>query len=484
MPQLCFRRRLLVAITLAVLAAVAVRDIDGSAVTKDAAQNLQMAVNLAHRGLISLSEKPPYEPSMYREPLPIGVNAMAVGVLDLFKGQAAATDYLAGDRVQWVKYQNVGWLVLLWAALFATTLWFTNSFYWSLLGGLLAAKPFLSSTTDVAGVNNLYTELPGTALLAIACWVLVVATQRRKTALFVAAGVFFGLSALAKGSILYVFACLVPIVLLMRASGSQRRERVVHTAILVLAFGVAVLPWMGRNAHLFSQFQLSERGGLALYTRGLMNELSPVEYRGTFYVWARPSIQPLVGSWLGFTPADVQLGGRLQRFSYGWETNVNERDAVAERDAKPADAITDFRRGRAERKRLTRLYESEGVRYPDVAADKTLAEQGMRMVRAHPLDDAKMAIPLLWRSAALLFPALAIGIGYGLRARRPELALYLLPAFLYLAFYALATPFEPRPALLAYPSAVVAVLVMLHALWCRLPLGHHSHSTSIAAGSQ
>jgi hypothetical protein len=146
---------------------------------------------------------------------------------------------------------------------------------------------------------------------------------------------------------------------------------------------------------------------------------------------------------------------------------VNERDAVAERDAKPADAITDFRRGRAERKRLTRLYESEGVRYPDVAADKTLAEQGMRMVRAHPLDDAKMAIPLLWRSAALLFPALAIGIGYGLRARRPELALYLLPAFLYLAFYALATPFEPRPALLAYPSAVVAVLVMLHALWCR-----------------
>jgi hypothetical protein len=467
MPKPYFRR-LLVAVATAAIGLVAARDIGGSAVTKDAAQNLQMAINLAHHHVMSLSDNPPYEPSMYREPLPIGFDALAVGVLDRFEGQAAASEYFAGERVQWVKYQNVVWLLLLWGALFATIAWFTESFYLSLLGGLLAAKPFLSST-ELAGVNNLYTELPAIALLTIACLALVIAAERRKTSLFIAAGLLFGLSALAKGTILYVFACLIPILLVMRGSEhAGRRERFGHTAILVAAFAVVVLPWIGRNLYIFGQAQLSERGGLALYTRGLMNQMSPVEYRGTFYVWARPSLQPLIGSWLGFTPADLQLGGKLQRLSYGSESDVTDRDAVAERDAKPADAITDFRRGRAERKRLTRRYESEGVPYPDVAADKTLAEEGLRMVREHPLDDAKLAVPLLWRSAALLFPALAAGIGYSLLSRRPGLTLYLLPGFAYLAFYALATPFEPRPALLAYPSGVVAVGAMIHALWCQV----------------
>jgi 4-amino-4-deoxy-L-arabinose transferase-like glycosyltransferase len=403
-------------------------------------------------------------------------------LLDRFKGQAAAGEYFAGGRVQYLKYQNVAWVLLLSGGLFATIACFTNSFYFSLLGGLLAAKPFLSST-EAAGVNNLYTELPATALLAVACLALVIAVRRRKASLSVAAGLLFGLSALTKGTMLYVFACLIPVLLVMRGSeGASRPGRFGHTAVIVAAFAVAVLPWIGRNAYIFGQAQLSERGGLALYTRALMNQMSSVEYRGTFYVWARPSLQPIIGSWLGFTPEDLQLGGKLQRVSYGSESNVNERDAVAERDAKPGDAITDFRRGRAERKRLTRRYESEGVPYPDVAADKTLAEEGLRMLREDPVDDVKMAVPLLWRSAPLLFPVLAVGIGYCLRARRSELALYLLPGFTYLAFYALATPFEPRPALLAYPAGIVALLAMIRALWCHVSLGRHSHATVPAAG--
>jgi hypothetical protein len=468
MPQPSLRRRLLLAAAATAIGLVAARGIGGSAVTKDAAQNLQMAINVAHHHIMSLSDKPPYEPSMYREPLPIGFDAAAVAVLDRFKGQAAASEYFAGERVQWVKYQNVGWLLLLSGAVFATLAGFTESFYLSLLGGVLAAKPFLSSA-NVAGVDNLYTELPATALLAIACLTLVVAAERRKATLFVAAGLLFGLSALAKGATLYVFACLIPVLLVMRLSeGAGPRERLAHTAILAAAFAITVLPWIGRNVYIFGQAQLSERGGLALYTRALMNEMSPEEYRGTFYVWAPPSLQPRIGSWLGFTPGDLRLGGKLQRLSYESESDANDRDAVAERDAKPADAITDYRRGRAERKRLTRLYESEGVLYPDVAADKTLAQEGLRMVGDHPLDDAQMAVPLLWRSAALLFPALAIGIGYSLRSRHTGLTLYLLPGFAYLAFYALATPFEPRPAFLAYPSGVVAVLAMIHELWCQV----------------
>ena len=70
--------------------------------------------------------------------------------------------------------------------------------------------------------------------------------------------------------------------------------------------------------------------------------------------------------------------------------------------------------------------------------------------------------------ALLLFPLVFVGIIYSLRTKNQLLTLYLLPGFAYLCFYALATPFEPRPAELARPSAVLALLVILQALWRRV----------------
>jgi 4-amino-4-deoxy-L-arabinose transferase-like glycosyltransferase len=468
MSPLSPHRWLIVAVSTVAIVVMATHNISKVRVTKDAAQDLQMAVNVAQHGVMSLSETTPLEPSMYREPLPIGVSAIAVALVDQLLGRADPGEYFSGARVQFVKYQNIVWLLLLWTASLAAIGAFTGSFYLAVIGALLTVKPFLSAT-NIAGIDNLYTELPATALLTLACMVLMMAIREGRSWIFVTSGVVFGLVALTKGAILYVFACVVlALIASSLRSGAERHRRVLQAVMMTVSFAAIVLPWIARNVQIFGQAQISERGGLALYTRALMNQMSPEEYRGTFYVWARPSIKSRIGSLLGFSQADLQLGGRLQRLAYGADSDALDADFAAERDTKPELAITDYRRGRAQRKLLTRQFEHDGVLYPDVAADSMLARQGLQMIEHDLADDVALSIPLLWRSALLLFPLVFFGIIYSLRTKNQPLTLYLLPGFAYLCFYALATPFEARPAVLAHPSAVLALLVILQALWRRV----------------
>lgn len=448
--------------------------ITGSALRKDAAQNVRMAVNLEHLGVVSNNRESPYRPSMYREPSPILVGAVGVAFTDRMLGPAAFGAYLDGERARFIKLQNVSWILLLWLSVFAATHALAKSFYLAMGTGIVAVVPFLSGT-KVEGVNNLYTELPGAALLCAAAFALAVAVADGKPWKFALAGASFGCLVLTKASFLYVCACLF--LLLAAVSLRRRDERPKHLlqlVLLVATFLAIVLPWIGRNAHTFGEAQISERGGLAIYTRALMNEMSPTEYRGTFYVWARPKIQPFLGSMLGFTEADLRPGGRLQRLNTDAGSEIYNSDLTAELEGRPQDAVTFYRRGRAERERLDTLFQREGMRDPDVASDRALTVKGMAMVKSAPLRDLALTVPLLWRSALLVFPISFLGLGYALWTRSERLLLYAFPGFAYLCFYALVTPFEPRPAVIARALAIVAVAPVIQRLCARLSRGTHA----------
>ena len=438
--------------------------ITGSGVRKDAAQNVRMAVNFEHLGVVSNNLDSPYRPSMYREPSPILVDAVGVAFTDRILGPAAFSAYLDGKRVRFIKLQNVFWILLLWLSVFAATHTLTKSFYLAMGAGIIAVVPFLSGT-KVEGVNGLYTELPGAALLCAAAFALAVAATDGKTWKFALAGASFGCLVLTKASFLYVCACLF--VLLAAMSLRRRDERRKHLLQLVLlaaSFLAIVLPWIGRNVHTFGEAQVSERGGLAVYTRALMNEMSPTEFRGTFYVWARPKVQPFMGSMLGFTEADLRPGGRLQRLNTDADSKSFNSDLAAELEGRPQDAVTFYRRGRAERERLETIFQREGVLDPDVASDRALTAKGMAMVESAPLRDLALTVPLLWRSALLVFPIFLLGLGYALWTGSERLLLYAFPGFAYLCFYAVITPFEPRPAVIARALAIVAVAPVIQRL--------------------
>ena len=150
---------------------------NGASIDDDAAQNLQMAINVGHHGIMSMDENPPYHRTMYREPLPVATSAAAVQIVDHFLGKADSARYFSGDRAKYIKYQNILWVILLWAAVLAATRWFTGCFWFSVGAGLLAVKPFLNGVT-ADGVNNLYTELPAAVLMIFASFSLAFAVAR------------------------------------------------------------------------------------------------------------------------------------------------------------------------------------------------------------------------------------------------------------------------------------------------------------------
>ena len=458
--------RTIVAVTVSLLAIVALMSINGRAVVSDSGQNLQMAVNLSHSGTLSDSEQPPYKPSMYREPLPSVVSAAVISVEDGLLGRTDSPQYFSGPRVKYIKYQNIAWLIGLWLAVFAATRYFTGSLWWSVAAGLLAAKPFLNSAS-AEGVNDLYTELPAAVFMTCAIFLLVRAVQRNSKLGFIIAGLCYGLLVLTKAAMLYVFVGLVLVLLVTYVGAStQRKTRLLQVMMLLpRSAAIVVTPWIARNWMVFGQPQISERGGLVLYTRALIDQVTPIEYRGTFYMWARPAVRPYVGSLLGFGPKDLEMGGRLQRLSDELGTDLEKHDIQAEIAGRPQDAITLHWQARAERVRLEREFELQGVPNPDGAADRAMARNGMSMVKSAFVQNLKLAVPFLWRSAPTIFPALLIAIAYGLWVRRYLLVLFVLPGLGLMTFYALATHFEPRPAIVAQSTAVIGAIVTAYALW-------------------
>lgn len=452
---------------LAALGSRAVALIDGAAITADAAQNLQMAINLAHHDTISLDENAPYRPTMYREPLPVAIDAAMIRVEDRFLGATDATAYFAGDRARYVKYPNALWAALLFVVVLAATRWLSGSVLLGLVAGLYAVRPFINATS-AEGVNDLYTELPGAVLLTCGSLALTVAVIRDRVALMALAGVSLGLATLTKAATLYVFIVLVALLAatwVARASSLARRRRGGMLLALIAAFFIIVAPWMMRNLADFGRLQISERGGLTLYTRALLDSMTPLEYRGSFYVWARPSWQARVGSLLGFSPRDLQPGGRLQRLSQVPGSSLERHDLVAQAAGRPQDAITFYYQARAMRVRLEQSFEQAGLPHPEVSADSTLQRMGLQRIAQIPGHHLALALALLWRGALTAFPVLLAALAYSLAARRHSLALYILPSMLTLCFYALLTHFEARPSLVVHGVEATALLVMLHAAW-------------------
>ena len=457
-----------VAIITVALSAVSFVLTSGASINDDAAQNLQMAIDVSHYGVMSMDENPPYNRTMYREPLPVATSAAAVRIVDHFLGKADSAQYFSGDRAKYVKYQNTLWVILLWAAVLAATRWFTGSFWFSVAAGLLAVKPFLDGVA-AEGVNNLYTELPATVLMICASFSLASAVAGGKRWPMVTAGLCFGMLTLTKAATLYVFAGLVLVLLFSYARAETppgRRRRFFHLLILVGTFAIVVAPWIARNFQAFGRPLISDRGGFVLYSRALMNQVTPIEYRGSFYVWARPRLQPYVGSMLGFSPLDLGLGGRLERLGGGVPgTAVYDHGKAAEIAGRPENTVSFYHRARAERIRLEREFKRNHDPISDLSADGVLQREGMRLIKGDVWADLAMVVPLLWRSAPFIFPALAFALGYGMWVKRYTLALFILPSFATLSFYALATQFEPRPASIAHATAVVSTVTVLHALW-------------------
>lgn len=457
----------LCAVALALLVFWSTR-INDDTIYADAGQNLWMALNLERVGMISLSETAPYKPTMIREPLPIFVGALAVRAVDSVLGPAPPSEYFYGKRAELLKYQNIFWLSLLSATLFVIGRRLGLAFPPALLCVLLGNLLLLNSWYGLCNLNSLLTESAAAALLTLASLMLAAGVGSGRLKLVALAGICFGLSALVKASFLYVTIGLglaLPVLaLLLKMS---LRSAAAQAAVLVGVTVLVVLPWMFRNEQSVGYFEIAGRAGEALHDRSVMDLMTRDEYLGSFYAWAPYPFGGVIRRVLGYSKADMNEGGRLQRLNESSGSSFARRDEAAELAGRPQDTLTYFRFGRAQRVILVNQFAAAGNPQPDMAADHELKKSSMAVILQHPLRHAALSLALLWRGGNFGFLPLAVAFVHALRRRQKELALIVLPSLALVLFYTLTVSFETRYAMPTYPIVMCLLVALVVHFWSR-----------------
>jgi hypothetical protein len=444
--------------------------ITGRAVVKDAATTLRMAINLQHHGVLSLADEPPYVPSMWREPVPALTEAVAVWLVDAVKGPAQPGAYLSGERARLIKVENLFWLALLMLSAAAAVRHFGGGTAWQVGGMLLVALPFtflvIGPERAIIGVDCLTTELPGAALLLAASLALAQGIPKPNWKMLVLASTLFGLLALTKAAVFYIYLVVVA---LLALAISVRTRRAAESGVQVMRLcGALLVPfvlltgtWMYRDYHQLGSLQIAERSGPIVLYRGMLTGMTRTEYLGSFYAWSIWPIQPLVGRLTGFSQSDLGGEGRLRRLPLILPGSAGAKDQQAEDSARPQDAITWYRQSRAVYQLDLQRLVAAGFQDAQSRADAATKREGLRLLASHPLMEVALLLPMLWAGAALTFPLLVWALVWSWRTRRLDLAAYALPAFGIVLFYAMFTQFDARYGWLPRPIATIATVIML-----------------------
>jgi hypothetical protein len=438
------------------------RQIDGAPVERDSNQTVRMALDLDRHGVMSLDESAPYTATDYREPIPVLACYLGIKIIDALMGPAPEDAYFSGERVKYLKYQNLLWLALLSVASFWATVELTASPALALIAVVLVNLPFAGGPLDMRLTDDLYSEMIASAFFVLACTCLGIGFSRQRLGYLIAAGVLFGIVTLTKAAVLYIFAgvvMLLPLFYFLRRFPVRAGMR--DIAVLVLAFFVVISPWMYRNYVQLGSFQLSQRAGVVLMYRALEDQMTPLEYKGTFYVWAPNSLRRPIGKLLGFSHDDLQRGGRLQRISILEDTDFAKDDLAAEHAGRPDLSLTYYRKARAERTQVEMQLAKAGRPQAELEGDEILKKRAAGMIMAQPGRWLVLTVPYLWRGATLVFPILLVALVLALRRRDYQLALFALPAFGLVMFYALFSHFIARYGVPAHEVAMVVVMALV-----------------------
>jgi hypothetical protein len=460
--------------------------INGELINKDAADNLRMALNFKHTGVISNAEQPPFRQSMFREPVPIIATLLTVDLIDAALGPADNSQYFSGERARWVKHQNIFWMGCLCIALFVFVRRLTPAFGYAVSGILIMNLLLFSADAGKYLLNSLYTEAPAAVLLTLASLLLSSAVLQKRLGLTVLAGVCFGVLALVKASFLYVLVGVVivlPCLVLLQPRAYTVAMLTRLAAVLALSCFAVVTPWMLRNYLALGTFGIASRGGEALYIRAVMDQMTAEEYLGTFYMYAPYGVKGAMRHLLGLSREELANGLRLQRLDESGDTKWADADLAAEAAALPDKTYTFYRRAGADRNLLIEQFRAAGALDPGLAADHVMGQRGAHMIMAHPWRHLAQTLPNLWRGAFLAFPLLLIAVAYAWRRRDLGLLLLLLPAFAMVTFYGLVSPYLPRYTIPVYAIVVGSTLVLVARALQNLRTGAVSKPETLVAAS-
>ena len=428
---------------------------DGELIEKDAEQNLAMAYNFAHHGVMSLdTDRAPEKlrPSRFREPIPVWLLSGSLLALDPVLEGDRFDQLLNGTNARWLQYSNIFWDAILIAGILLTARTLKLPTWCAALAVVLAHLPLIDD------FESLYSEIAGAALIAFASYFALVAVRDRRLTQFFVAGLSFGALALTKASFFYVAIALTLTYLGFALYTGDRAKAWKSTVLLILGTVVVIAPWMLRNQLQFGSPSIADRGGLVLITRAVKNGMTTEEYKGTFYAYAPYWLQGPMGALTGYKPEDVRAGGSLERL----KRRANPSDELASDEGRINDAISYYYRAKAMLAPKLAAYEAAGNPNPLGAADAELKEEAIEMIKAHPGDHFKLILPFIWRGAPFLFPFFLGILVYAWRRRDAPLAAYVLLSLGMFGFYAVLSHFIPRYGEPNAPIAAICAVLLLH----------------------
>ena len=459
----------------------------------DGIQNLLMAVNVFKHNTFSIDTHDNPRPTNVREPL----DPLLVGLhLKLVAPDAVNrpfADFRAGDLTRTVKLTNLVWIFAGLTGIWLLTLRLGGNNLAGIVAAGLSFQIFFHGSTYI---DTLYTELSAATLMIWATYGLLRSVQQQSLAWFFGSGVLMGLLALGKAA--FVFIGIVAVPLLMLALLIARRpDRFAVSQVIVwglamsLAFGLTLSPWLVRNDLQFGNMRVTERGGLILWGRAHLNNMSNDEVLGLIYDHS-PSIyrRAVAGTRLAEGPDDFERGGRWQRLnrylSTFWET-----DRRAAYEGKPENAISFHYRAAAQYNQRVFQLRDQGHPYPDQAVGDELKTEAFRLLKERPWRHIAMTLPFFWHgfwsfkkvevpwvsleaqdaineSLNLLAGVALFGVFfYGLLRRHAQwVAVTVLPVGL-LMFYAFLSHNIPRYSTPAHPMMLLALVLVLRTLWLR-----------------
>ncbi len=225
----------------------------------DASQYDLLGRNLANHHGFSLSSVPPYEPTMLREP------GYPIFLAILYR--------LFGHSLVIVQLFQI----LIFAAACALTVLLAYNIFgnkaanWA--GLLTALSPALANYP-----SYMLSETVVTFFVCLLVFLLTIAAQSQKKIWFLLSGAVFGITILAKVTVLlFVVVAAIGIFLLKVNPFKDFKKSALELLIFVLPVLLIIAPWSYRNHHLFGTYQLSLRGGAALWQISQKLDDSPKE---------------------------------------------------------------------------------------------------------------------------------------------------------------------------------------------------------------
>jgi hypothetical protein len=462
-------------------------DLRVDSVGDDASQNLRSALNVLQHGVYGESEAP-LQAGFRREPFPNWLLAFHLKWIVRPPADITFREFVADPGLlRRTMGINLIYMLALFLSLWGLCLRVLRPLW---MAHAVAALVIYYSyeAFGQSELDTLNTELPAAVLIVGTGLAFVLLRQRLGTGWALTAGAVFGALVLTKASGGYVAVLLIPLVPLFL--GASRRRALRLGLCVGLGFGVAVLPWVGRNLIEFGKPVIARGGGTVLLIRSVYDGMNPEEYRGAFYAFAPYKLKKeFFEERLGYSPRQLKCGGSLERLV----RNLPCDEELIEKGR--FDELRGFyqmgKRGLPHQLQLQA--EREGL---EVNGEDLLRRAAIERIRAAPVRHLLVSLPLTWRgmwsfrNQRTWFGVLANGLAMASLALMPFLGLLLrqrdwffmsLVGAGYFYFYGLFSHFINRYSEPLIPLSLVCLCVLLLASLQALAgalLSHRSNKVS------